>query len=847
MGLAKYHAKRKFDQTPEPDGTSGVSDSEALHFVVQKHNASHLHYDFRLELDGVLKSWAIPKGPSLNPIDKRLAMAVEDHPYDYRTFEGTIPEGNYGAGTVIVWDEGTFTLEGLEEADKTTVEHAFRKALKAGKVKLVIHGTKLNGIFTLVQKPGKYDEEGNSWLLIKHQDAYAIDGDIREQDRSVRSERSLDDIAKGTLPPIDQAAIEDAPKASLPKKLKPMLATLVDTPFDRDGWVFEIKWDGYRAVTTIQDGKVDMISRNGTSFNEKFAPIAKALADFPHTAILDGEVVALDDEGKPNFGMLQDSERQQDRLYYYVFDLLYLDGHDLQELPLIRRKVILKDILPELVHIRYCDHIEKAGTAFFELACSQGLEGVIAKDGQSPYRLGARSSAWLKVKSHRRQEAVIAGYTEPRGSRKHIGALILGMYDTHGTLIYVGHTGTGLDSVKLKTLKERLDAISTEKSPFALKVKTNAPVHWTQPSLVCEVKFQEWTGDGHLRQPVLLGLREDKPAKSVMREEAQATGKALKAEKAESKPPAKRGKAAHINPKSAESGAFKVTITHPDKCFWPELGLTKGDVAAYYQEIAPIILPYLKDRPINLHRFPDGVTGQGFYQKDNPGRLPEFVESVTIFSDSNDRELRYISCQNVETLLYLVNLGSFEMNPWNVRIGQLEKPDYVILDLDPLDIGFDQVINAALTIKALLDSAKIPGYCKTSGATGLHIYIPLAARYAEETVKDFANLLAMLVQKKLPETTSIERSPAKRKGKIYLDYLQNRFGQTLACAYSVRPNAFAGVSTPLSWEEVTSKLKPEQFTLQNARKRLDKIGDLWKPVLGKGIDLKKALAALEAI
>ena len=527
MSLTTYHQKRKFSATPEPRGRQHSSGG-ALRFVVQKHDAcALLHYDFRLELDGVMKSWAVPKGPSLNPNDKRLAVMVEDHPLDYRTFEGTIPAGNYGAGTVMVWDEGFYAAAPVN--NRSDSEQAMREGLAKGHLKISLDGTKLKGEFSLVRlNRGK--KQG--WLLIKSRDEWASEDEVSEQDRSIVTGRNLDEIAnnaKGKLPkqtkrtkkikPAPAAPItDDGRKAPMPHHIKPMLATLVDKPFDRPDWLFEVKWDGYRAIAEVAPPKVLLYSRNGISLADHFEPIVESLRELGCRAVLDGEVVAVDDEGRSRFQLLQNYQKSgKGQLLYYVFDLLYLDGRDLRGLPLRRRKELLSKIIGGLPDVRLSEEIEENGVAFFNAARERGLEGIVAKDGEAAYRDGIRGRAWLKIKTHGRQEAVICGFTEPRGKREHMGALILCVYEDRD-LIYIGHTGGGFGAKGLKELWRQLQPLVQAKCPFKKKPKTNAPAHWVRPELVCEVSFQEWTNDGSMRQPIFLGLREDKAADAVRRE-----------------------------------------------------------------------------------------------------------------------------------------------------------------------------------------------------------------------------------------------------------------------------------------------------------------------------------------
>ncbi len=521
MGLKKYQSKRNFDATPEPKGRQ-ASKEKKMSFVVQKHQASHLHYDFRLEMEGVLRSWAVPKGPSLRPEDKRMAMLVEDHPYDYRNFEGRIPRGNYGAGTVIVWDAGTY--ESLGGGSRASQEKELLKGFKDGDLKFKMHGKKLSGEFVLIRL--KKGPSKNAWLLIKKHDDSASDKDITIQNRSVKSGKSLEDLAD----PIDKAKLKKAKLAkspvtgvrrSMPHDIKPMMATLVDKPFNKKGWSFEVKWDGYRVIAEIQKKNVKLYSRNGKSFNKLFSSIAEALRAISEDVILDGEVVVLNDKGRSDFQLLQNYARTgAGNLVYYVFDILYLDGRDLRSLPLSERLQVLSDVITETGQIRISYGTNDMGEDFFKAALKQGLEGIIAKDLQGEYKAGVRSSYWQKIKTHLRQEAVIAGFTEPRGSRTGFGALVLGVYKG-SDLIYIGHTGGGFDQAMIRELMTKLEPLIQKSSPFKKIPKTNTPATWVKPKLVCEVSFQEWTGDGVMRQPIYLGLREDKDAKEVIKESAK--------------------------------------------------------------------------------------------------------------------------------------------------------------------------------------------------------------------------------------------------------------------------------------------------------------------------------------
>ena len=815
MGLKKYFSKRKFHNTPEPHGKTKKSKSKKLAFVVQEHHASRLHYDFRLELDGVLKSWAVPKGPSMNPHDRHLAVQVEDHPYEYRTFEGVIPEGNYGAGEVIIWDAGTYEPYHDDYNDEDTL----RKELKNGHLTFFLHGKKLKGEFALIKMHG---DDPKAWLLVKKSDEYASDNDVTRQDESVISHRTVDEI-EGKTGHID-ADLAAYPRVDSPWRVKPMLSTLVDEPFDDDKWLFEIKWDGYRAIGSRQDDQVSLYSRAGNSFADHYPPVIEALRSLKHDVILDGEIVVTDQLGAPHFESLQNWRRDpKGQLYYYVFDILWCDGYDVRTMPLIDRKKLLESIVPSNSIIRYSDHLMRRGNTLFRAMQERHLEGIVAKKADSTYRENNRGNDWLKIKTHFRQEVVIGGYTEPRASRQYLGSLIVGVYNDEGELIYTGHSGGGIPDAQRKLLQQKLSRIERKTTPFSIEPKPNAPVHWVRPEIVCEMSFSEWTTDGVMRHPVFEGLRPDKAPHSIRREIPKDT---------DSQKDKKMSKKSHVE------------FTHLDKVFFPKQGYAKGDVLAYYESVADYILPYLKDRPLSLLRQPNGIAGESFFQK-NMEHLPDWVPSTDIFSESNNKNLHWIVGGELQTLQYIVQLGSVEVNPWNSRVKHLDTPDWLVIDLDPEGtITFKNVVTVAQEVKRVCDEWKIPVYPKTSGKTGIHIYVPLGAKYTYEQTKNLAHLIALEVNKRQPKLTSVERTPAKRPNKIYLDFLQNRSGQTLAAPYSLRPTPDASVSMPLHWDEVNAKLKPTDFTIKNVRKRLDDVGDIWQPVLQKGIDLAAILKHL---
>ncbi|WP_265129400.1 DNA ligase D [Chryseobacterium oranimense] len=622
-----------------------------------------------------------------------------------------------------------------------------------------------------------------------------------------------------------------------------MLAKSYEKAFDDEDWIFEIKWDGYRAIADLSHKNPLFYSRNGISFLSKFERVTEDFEHQKHKMILDGEIVAYDEHGKPNFQLLQQiGENPNLALTYQVFDLLWLNGHSTEDIPLLQRKELLKEALTETDIIKYCDHIPEKGIDFFNQMKQMKLEGMIAKKADSLYVEDHRTTDWLKIKFTETDEAIICGFTEPRGSRKAFGALILGKY-IDGELIYCGHTGTGFNNESLEQLYERLQKLIIKSSPFETIPKTNMPVTWTKPELVCEIKYSEITKDGIYRHPVFVAIREDKEPEEITISSINPKPKEMKTKTSTKK--------AENSEKEKEVTLDKHTVklTNQNKIYFPKDGITKGEVIEYYQSVASYILPYLKNRPLSLNRFPNGIEEQGFYQKDAGDNMPDWIKTTKVYSESNDKYIDYVYCNDKATLAYLNNLGCIDMNPWNSALPDLEHPDYLVLDLDPSKKNtFDHVIETALQVNEVLQSVKIKGYCKTSGSTGIHVYIPMGGKYDFDQVKDFAHILMKQVNEKLPKLTTLERSLQKRDDKkIYLDYLQNRTGQTLASAYSLRPKEGASVSMPLEWEELKPGLKPTDFTIDNALERIKEKGDLFKPVLGKGIDMMKALELLQSI
>jgi bifunctional non-homologous end joining protein LigD len=896
--LGEYQKKRQLDKTPEPSG--GNNQGPALHFVVQKHDASRLHYDFRLEMKGVLKSWAVPKGPSLNPTDKRLAMMVEDHPYDYKDFEGIIPKGHYGAGTVIVWDEGTYQpIENLKS--KAAIEKSLLKQLKEGSLKFRLKGKKLRGEFALVKTRGMAP---NAWLLIKHRDEYASEVNITEKEKSVKTGKTIEQteaaLGKKKLNNSDhrpspakgendkpknvgsfkitgsvQAILRKSEQKSFPRDLSPMLATPVAKAFDDDQWEFEIKWDGYRALA-FRKGKITEIkSRNNQSFDKRFYPIYNALKKWKIEAVLDGEIVVTNQKGISQFSALQNWHEEDDgKLQYYLFDVLWFNGKSLISRPFKERNEVLKSIVPDDHDIlRLGFSVLGRGISFLNAAKEAGLEGIIAKRVDSLYFPGTRSNNWLKIKLTRRQEVIIIGYTHNPGSPRPFSALLLGMYRGK-TLSYAGKAGTGFNDQEQKEMLRKFKPLIIDRSPLnethingkLLKHYWGAgtEITWLKPRLVCEVGFTEVTDEGLFRHPSFKGFREDKPAKDVTRESMDVPVSETAIPRDNNRPPKakpddtrKEGKGqmtmnSRLLADDQEEIQTKVIrhhrlqFTNLNKNFWIKEKISKRDLLNYYDKVSGYILPYLTDRPQSLYRFPDGYQGKSFYQKDVTELVPGWADTYKYTSKTDRQDKRYLVVKDEATLMYMVNLGCIEMNPWSSTVKKPDYPDWCLLDLDPgTKTSFNQVVEVAKVIRTLLEHAEIPTFPKTSGATGMHIYIPLGAKYTYEQSREFGRLIMTLVHHETSRYTTLERSTDERRGKLYLDFLQNRSQATLASPYSVRPRPKATVSMPLHWDEVKKGLKVDDFTLRNVPELLEERGDLFKGTLGKGIDMTAALKRLK--
>jgi bifunctional non-homologous end joining protein LigD len=884
--LEEYREKRDFERTAEPAGAvraSGSAEKKAasLRFVVQKHAASHLHYDFRLELDGVMKSWAVPKGPSLDPKQRRLAMEVEDHPIEYNTFEGTIPAGQYGGGTVMLWDRGTY------DADSGGVD-ALRRGYERGDMKFTLHGERLAGSFALVRMRGK-DERKPQWLLIKHRDDDADpDWDIETHDTSVTTGRTMAEITNGkpakkskmttkraTTKRSTSKRVTSKSTTRIPAGITPMMASIgTDIPTG-DRWTFEPKYDGVRVLAFASGTGVRLVTRNGNDKSAQFPEVTAAVRALAHRRkrpfVLDGEIVAIEG-GKPaRFQALQSRMHLQGAddisgqststpSALIAFDLL-VDGDDvlLDEPWTTRRRRLERFIGARPPNgLRLGDSGPGDGERLLARARRDDWEGIIAKRTDSTYQPGARSRDWLKLKVEFRQEFVIGGYTEPRNTREHLGAVLLGYFDGND-LVYVGHTGGGFTRESLTAMARALKRLERKSSPFSTPVRTNEKAHWVRPEVVVEVKFNEWTEDDRLRQPIFLGVRDDKDPREVRREAASVQrGAPSRSASAKTVTRRRAGAAARAKTKSKSKaaapleaelemaeqegrdahltlpGGVDIKLSSLDKVWFPGRagGFTKGDVLRHYVRVAPLILPVMADRPIVLKRFPDGINGEAFYQQKSPANPPAGVRVETIEDADGDRVERLVG-GSLATLLYQVQLGTISVDPWHARVQSLAFADYSVIDLDPGPRAkFDRVVEVATWVKEELDRLGLRAAIKTSGASGIHIFLPLPPRTSNESALLIAQIVATRVAQAHPREATVERAVATRpKSTVYVDYLQNVLGKSVAAAYAVRARPGATVSTPLEWSELTPKLDPANFTIETVAARFARVGDLWAAAL----------------
>ena len=855
--LEEYRRKRRFDLTPEPSGKGAQATFEST-FVVQKHAARRLHYDFRLAINGTLKSWAVPKGPSLNSADKRLAVETEDHPLDYGGFEGKIPEGSYGAGTVMVWDRGTFTVEGTLDA---------RKQLEREEIKFNLNGEKLRGSFVLVKL--RHSEKGNEWLMMKHKDAAEDSAwNIEEHDGSVLTGRTLEEIKEELPPkrkasPIRAAELQGARKCSMPSRVEPMLATLTDRPFSDPNWLFEIKWDGVRALARIENGALTLRSRTGVDMDKRYPELASlpdALA--ARQAILDGEIVALDTRGHSDFELLQErmhvrapSESLLSRVpvVYFVFDLLYCDGYDLRETPLLDRKQLLYRLLRTSEQFRYSDHQLEHGKELFGLAEQNGLEGIVAKRADSPY-VGDRSPYWVKLKITKTVDAVVGGWSAPRSAALPFGSLLLGLYQGK-KLRFIGHVGSGFDAKKLKEVTSKLKELAAPACPFDTVPETNERPSWVSPVLVARVKFSGWTQEHSLRHPVFLALREDARPLDCQWENEAAPAADPTAVRAPEFVGRVLNTKAQIEAELFKGGSETVTIeldgkrlrlSNLNKVYFPESGYTKRNLLAYYYRMADFVLPFLADRPLVLRRYPDGIKGQAFFQKDLREGIPEWFTTMPLDSEKRGEEIHYATANDRASLLFLTGLGCIDHNPWSSRYADLEHPDYFFFDLDPSEgTDFSVVVTIARVLHEKLEELRLASFLKTSGATGIHLYIPVEPVYTYEQLRTFAEIVARTVTAEHSNLVTNERSVARRPaGRVLIDVQQNALGRPLAAPYAVRAFPQAPVSAPLLPRELRPGLRPASLNIKTVFARLKEKGDLWGDFWERRQRLENAIESL---
>ncbi len=844
--LETYRAKRSADRTNEPFGADAPAPDATdvgvpRHFVIQKHAARRLHYDVRLQIGGVLRSWAVPRGPSLDPSVKRLAVMTEDHPLDYIHFEGVIPEGNYGAGAMIVWDRGVWVpLEPVAQG------------MRKGKLLFELRGHKLRGVWTLVRTQAK-DGNDRQWLLIKKPDDAASSEGSNFEESSILSGLTVEELRGGEdrAKKIRGRIIGAAPRRTVDvREVSPMLAEPWDEAFDDERFVFELKYDGYRVLCGKDDEGVHLRYRSGRDATAAFPEVRRTLAALPFSRfVLDAEVVVLDDDARPNFSRLQrrallqrnlDIERgmREHPVTLYVFDLLGFDDYDVRELPLLERKALLQEILPRSGSVRYAEHIPALGTRLMVEVRKLGIEGLVGKRADSSYR-GGRSDHWRKIRIEHTEDFVIVGFTRPQGSRVGLGALHLAAY-VGEELRYAGRVGTGFSHDDLRRLQGLLEARAIEAPPLPqdTPVPRGSGHVWVAPEQVAEVRYKHVTEDGMLRHPVFERLRPDKPPQACafpgldvpapVEVEAPAPAPAL-------------GRA-------PDDAVGRVTLTNPQKLFWPQEGYTKRDLFEYYRGVAPWLLPYLRERPLVLTRYPDGIDGKSFYQKNAPPHIPDWIRTRTMWSEHAEREIHYFVCDDLDALLYVANLATIPLHVWGSQLQSLQHPDWAILDLDPKEAPFSDVVTIALHIHDLCQRIGLPNYIKTSGSTGLHVLIPLGRQCTFEQCRMLSQLIAQVTVSALPEIATVHRAMRARQGRVYIDYLQNGHGRLLVSPLCVRPRPGATVSMPLRWSEVGPSLDPAAFNIRTAAARMERLGeDPFSPVLHQKPDLQRALDALLAL
>jgi bifunctional non-homologous end joining protein LigD len=866
MSLKTYHQKRNFKVTPEPKGKAAAGHKKGLQYVIQKHDASRLHYDFRLELEGTLKSWAVPKGPSLDPGKKSLAVHVEDHPIDYGDFEGVIPKGQYGGGTVLLWDRGTWEPVGdpVEE-------------YRAGKLHFILHGEKLKGEWSLVRMGGSAGGDGKNggknWLLIKSRDKYAsTTRDILEDSpRSVKSKRTLQRIEEDredvwSDEAKETAKLEKAKKSAMPTTLSPQLAMLAEHPPMGDQWIHEVKFDGYRVLAFIKAGKVKLLTRRGLDWTAKFAGIARALEKLKaDSAIVDGEAVVLDGAGRSDFQALQSSMKdgRGAPAVYFAFDLPFCDGVDLREVPLVERKERLEKLLKESKlgpRINYSDHVRGEGEGVIEKACGMGLEGIVSKKADSSY-VSRREPTWVKSKCGNRQEFIIIGYTDPQGSRTGFGSLLLGYHDDKGRLVYGGRVGTGFDEKGLRELGARLKKLGQDDPPtdVAPPRRERSGAHWVKPELVGEVRFTAWTRDGVLRHPAFIALRLDKEPGKIAREKPVEPKKLerLANEGARNSAPTltlprstgrgdnsggggKKGTRANVSAERDDSQVAGVRLTHPEKELYPEEHITKRDVVEYYKAVQEWMLPHVVGRPLALLRCPEGLKEKCFFQRNWSENMPGAIGKIDV--RGKGKHERHVTIRDLAGVISLVQMSVLEIHCWNCTNEDVEHPDQLIFDLDPgPDLAWNRVIEGARAVKRMLDSLKLPSFLKTTGGKGLHVVIPIEPGIDWASAKSFCKTIAEALSQDSKEFVANMRKDL-RGGKIYIDYNRNDHFATAVAAYSTRGRAGAGVSMPLSWNDLGKLKSAAQFTVENAAEHCRKRkNDPWADFEKSRVDLRKAI------
>jgi bifunctional non-homologous end joining protein LigD len=831
LSLNEYQKKRNFKKTPEPSGKEETPSSERL-YVIQKHAASRLHYDLRLELEGVLKSWAIPKGPSLDPGEKRLAVHVEDHPIDYGSFEGIIPTGEYGGGTVMLWDQGIWIPEGDPEA-------AYRK----GRLHFQIHGRRLRGRWTLIKMGGDESDNGKNWLFVKSRDSFAsksADRLLDEKSQSISTGRTMEEIAsekKGTRSQhniLSPSSLINARKSKMPLKIHPQLPTLVDSPPEGNEWIHEIKYDGYRIVSYLENERTRLSTRNNLDWTHRFQSVIEALAGFPaNKAVIDGEIVIQLSDGITSFQALQNALQgvNTGQLIYYLFDILYCDGYDLTETPLIERKNYLKQLLEQMQSdqavVRFSDHVEGSGEVFYEHACRLSLEGILSKHSLSSY-MQKRTRKWVKVKCGHRQEFVIGGYTEPSGSRTGFGALLLGVYDKERNLRYCGKVGSGFNQKQLDSLKKSMADLEQKTPAFANPPKGAIArnMHWISPKMVAEVTFSGWTQDNLLRQPIFKGIREDKKAEEIRREIVLPKHGATE----QNEPHMKSNKKNAAAGKNIENltQIKNVRLTNPGRILYPDQGITKADLASYYDRISDFILPHVTHRPLSLVRCPAGRSGDCFYQKHFSESIPDFVRGVQI--KEKKAADTYVVIDDIKGIISLVQMGVLEIHLWNAREDRIERPDRMIFDLDPgPGVEMKTVVNSSIVLHEFLNDIGLQNFLKTSGGKGFHLVVPIVRRSGWDELKTFAKAVAYQMTLAYPDRFIDTVSKNKRTGKIFIDYLRNNRGATSIAPYSTRARPGAPISVPLAWEELSPETAPDAYNIDNIDSRLNALKhDPWK-------------------